>query len=91
MRDWDELDKCYLADFGIRERYRGRGFGSSFLEVVLGVIKEEGIRHISLTVDTRNDAAIKLYEKHGFKIISERHNLYGLGRDRYIMELAAQS
>jgi hypothetical protein len=25
--------------------------------------------------------------KHGFKIVDERRNLYGQGRDRYIMEL----
>lgn len=87
MRDWDELDKCYLADFGIREGYRGRGFGSSFLNVVLGVVKEEGFKRVRLTVDIHNSVAIRLYEKHGFRIVHERRNHYGLGRDRYIMEL----
>jgi len=87
MRDWDELDKCYLADFGIRERYRGRGMGSAFLKLVLDLVKEEGFRRVNLTVGTKNEAAIHVYRKHGFEIARERHNLYGLGMDRYIMEL----
>jgi ribosomal-protein-alanine N-acetyltransferase len=90
MRDWDELDKCYLADFGIRESYRGRGFGSSFLRHVLVAVQEDGLRRVSLTVDTHNDVAIRLYRKHGFKIATERRNHYGLGRDRYIMELEVE-
>lgn len=87
MRDWDELDKCYLADFGIREGYRGKGMGSAFLEMVLTLVREEGFRRVSLTVDTKNEPAIGMYRKHGFRIATERHNHYGLGRDRYIMEL----
>lgn len=88
MRDWDELDKCYLADFGIRADYRGRGLGSAFLAKVLELVKEEGFRRISLTVDTSNEPAIGLYTKHGFKIVRERRDLYGPGRHRYVMELA---
>lgn len=90
MRDWDELDKCYLADFGIREDYRGHGLGSAFLSMVLSLIKEEGFRRMSLTVDTTNVPAIALYKKHGFSIADERRDLYGLGKDRYIMELGVK-
>ena len=86
MRDWDELDKCYLADFGIREGYRGRGIGSSFLDLVLSAVMEEGFKKVSLTVDTKNETAIGLDQKHGFEIARERRNMYGLDRDRYIME-----
>jgi ribosomal-protein-alanine N-acetyltransferase len=87
MRDWDELDKCYLADFGIREDYRGKGLGSSFLRKVLELVREEGFSRISLTVDTANEPAIGLYRKHGFRIVQERRHLYGEGRHRYVMEL----
>jgi ribosomal-protein-alanine N-acetyltransferase len=87
MRDWDEVDKCYLADFGIRTDYRGKGLGSRFLKKVLELVREDGFSRMSLTVDTSNAPAIGLYKKHGFKIVDERRNLYGQGRDRYIMEL----
>ncbi len=86
MRDWDDLKKCYLADFGIKETYRGKGFGTYFLGVVLEEVRQEGFKTISLTVDINNPVAIHLYEKHGFRIVEERHNLYGEGRHRYIME-----
>lgn len=88
MRDWDELDKCYLADFGIRADYRGKGLGSTFLRKVLDLVREEGFSRISLTVDIANEPAIGLYKKHGFRIVQERHHLYGEGRHRYVMELA---
>jgi len=90
MRDWDELDKCYLADFGIREGYRGHGLGSSFLGMVLDMVREDGFRKMSLTVDDKNAAAIHLYKKHGFEISSERCSHHWLGRDLYIMELEVQ-
>lgn len=87
MRDWDELDKCYLADFGIKETHRGRGLGTYFLGVVLDEVRKAGFKRVSLTVDVENKVAIHLYEKYGFKIVEERRNLYGEGRDRYVMEL----
>ena len=51
------------------------------------MVREDGFSRMSLTVDTSNAPAIGLYKKHGFKIVDERRNLYGQGRDRYIMEL----
>lgn len=50
MRDWDYLDRCYLADFGIREGYRGQGMGSAFLRMVLELVKAEMFTRVSLTV-----------------------------------------
>lgn len=88
MRDWDEMDKCYLADFGIRADYRGQGLGSTFLRKVLEIVREKGFCRVSLTVDTSNKPAIGLYRKHGFSVVGERRHLYGEGRHRYVMEIA---
>jgi len=86
MRDWDDLKKCYLADFGIKETYRGKGLGTYFLRAVLDEVRRQRFKTISLTVDINNPVAIHLYQKHGFRIVEEKHNLYGEGRHRYIME-----
>jgi len=87
MRDWAEIQRCYLSDFGVKEGYRGRGLGSYFLAVVLEEVRLMDIHQVSLTVDVNNSAAIGLYRKFGFSIAEERKNLYGEGRDRYVMEL----
>ena len=87
MRDWADIQRCYLSDFGVKAGYRGRGLGSYFLGVVLEEVRLMGIHQVSLTVDVNNSAAIGLYRKFGFSIAEERKNLYGEGRDRYVMEL----
>jgi ribosomal-protein-alanine N-acetyltransferase len=87
MRDWADIQRCYLSDFGVKAGYRGRGLGSYFLGVVLEEVRLMGIHQVSLTVDVNNSAAMGLYRKFGFSIAEERTNLYGEGRDRYVMEL----
>lgn len=87
MRDWDDLRKCYLADFGIKETRRGMGLGKYFLGVVLKDVGEQGFKKVSLTVDVKNEVAIRLYRRFGFEVVEERRNLYGEGRHRYVMEV----
>ena len=87
MRDWDDPDRCYLSDFGVKEGYRGRGLGTYFLGAVLEEVRDMNLKSVSLTVDVNNEAAIGLYRKFGFEIVDERQNLYGEGRHRYLMDL----
>lgn len=52
----------------------------------MSIIKEDGFKEVSLTVDVTNTAAVKIYEKLGFVIKETRESEYGLGEDRYYME-----
>lgn len=88
MRNWEDIDKCYLYDFAISEEYQGKGFGYHFLIAVAKNIKEQGFKFMELTVDSKNKAAIKLYrDKIGFVIEGFRKDEYGKGHDRYKMIL----
>ncbi len=88
MRDWEDPDKCYLFDFAIEEQVRGQGLGTLFLLAVCESVREQGFRKMSLTVDTDNKPAVRLYsDKLGFDIEEYREDEYGRGRDRYIMVL----
>ncbi len=88
MRDWEDPDKCYLFDFAIAEGLRGQGLGTLFLLSVCESVREQGFRKMSLTVDTDNKPAVRLYsDKLGFDIEEYRQDEYGRGRDRYIMVL----
>ena len=57
-----------LQQFMIDERYQGRGYGSAALGLILDELRKEGrFDHVELCVKKADTAAIKLYEKYGFK------------------------
>ena len=57
---------------GILKDYRGQGIGSLFFEQLEKWAAENGISRMELTVECTNTAAIRLYEKSGFKIEGTR-------------------
>ena len=66
---WYELrtdGRCFIADFGIEESERRKGYGLSALKVLEECLKTEPIDRIVLHVFTSNQAARRLYEKAGF-------------------------
>ena len=40
---------------------------------------------MTLEVNKKNEIAINLYRKYGFKIVGDRKNYYGIDQDAYIM------
>ena len=54
---------------------RGRGFGDELLKALLARAREEGYEQVSLSVE-RNNPALKLYERHGFRTVREVGNTY---------------
>ncbi|NVM02249.1 MAG: GNAT family N-acetyltransferase [Candidatus Helarchaeota archaeon] len=65
----------YFGPIAVNEKWRNRKIGEKLMEESLNYIKKAGGGLIRLTVQKRNETAIKLYEKFRFKISS------------YIMEL----
>ncbi|NCC97636.1 MAG: GNAT family N-acetyltransferase [Synergistales bacterium] len=88
MRDWEDLEKCYLFDYAIAEDLQGQGLGYHFLDAIIRNLKDQDFTKMGLTVDTENAPAIRLYrDKIGFDVIGENKDEYGEGHHRYIMEL----
>lgn len=52
----------------VDEKYRGNRIGTSLLEYVKMIGKENGCTDMHLTVNEENKKAIQLYEKLGFKV-----------------------
>lgn len=69
---WLTNDKrrTYLHHFGIRQDYRRHGLAAKLLEYSLEVAVKDGYQ-IKLEVHKENEAAIKLYEKYGFKYLGD--------------------
>jgi ribosomal protein S18 acetylase RimI-like enzyme len=55
-----------MGGFGIISKFRGRGAGSWLVERLLDDARLRGETHMFLEVITQNEAAVRLYKKHGF-------------------------
>jgi ribosomal protein S18 acetylase RimI-like enzyme len=54
---------------------RGRGIGELMLSSLLERAKTDGYGQVSLSVE-RHNPALRLYEKHGFRVVREAGNAY---------------
>lgn len=69
-----ELERIY-----VQHQYQGRRFGEEMLFYVKAIAKSKKSSFIWLGVWSENKAAIRFYERHGFKIF-DSHDFY-LGND----------
>ena len=70
-------DVSYL---GLVPAVRGRGLGKGLVRFALARAAALGFRTLTLSVDVRNDPAVRLYRGHGFRVYD--------WRDVYLAELA---
>lgn len=68
----------YLSKFYLYKDQRGKGYASKMLDFVIKKTKEEGLHAIELNVN-RNNSAVQVYEKLGFRIIRQEKNDIGEG------------
>ena len=81
------LDECNIGNIVTHKGYRGRGFASVMMEILLSGLKNKGINKIFLEVEHDNEPAIALYEKFGFVRYGLRRDYYGQGKDAVLMSL----
>lgn len=67
-------DESYLSGFAMLLGYRGKGYGGQALQWIVKQEQSTGNR-ILLDVETKNDNALKLYERIGF-VQQERQDYY---------------
>ena len=72
-----------IGYLGLVPEARGRGWGKSLLRWAIAEAKRAGIRELGLSVDVRNEPAIRLYRDQFFRI-------YEL-QDLYLMRLAGKN
>ena len=70
------FEEAELYRIAVLPSYRRSGFGMRLMEDFLNSCPKE-VKKIFLEVRESNTAAVKLYEKSGFEIISRRKNYYG--------------
>lgn len=70
----NEMDLVTIQNIVVKKSERGKGFANILIEKALDMIDKD---RVLLEVNEKNYIAISLYEKHGFKKISERKKYYG--------------
>ncbi len=74
-----------LLTIAVLPDFRGQGIAQSMLVKLESWAKEVGATEVILEVDTKNEAAIRLYELVSYEKISTRANYYALGVDALVM------
>tara|TARA_B100001559_G_C16483694_1_gene614970 strand:+ start:217 stop:690 length:474 start_codon:yes stop_codon:yes gene_type:complete len=70
------LSEIEILKFGIMNKFRNKGFGYKFFELIIEHYKRKKIENIFLEVSKCNKFALGLYESLGFKAINVRKNYY---------------
>lgn len=58
---------AWLDSIELYEGFRGKGYGGQVLACIQDELSKQGIHSLSLHVSDRNEIALKLYKKSGFK------------------------
>ena len=70
---WLIADELHINTIAVSETLRGRGIGSRLMSEVLA---RTGVQRATLEVRRSNEAALRLYDKFGFKVTAVRERYY---------------
>jgi len=65
-------DTLEIKAVGVDKTYRKKGIGYKLLQFSEDLARKKNLKHLELSVLSRNNSAISLYESFGFKIISTK-------------------
>ena len=89
MNDYGHIDnETPSLAISLYKEYRGFGIGTALMKKILALLKENGYKQVSLSVQKANYAA-KLYLKVGFEIVRENEEEYIMVNYLYIKERAS--
>lgn len=80
------FEEACITNFAVDPSLRRKGVGSFLLNALMEQGRQQGIERFTLEVRVSNEAAIRLYEKYGFRSVGTRKNFYSFPKeDAYIM------
>jgi ribosomal-protein-alanine N-acetyltransferase len=85
LRRYGLARKGHIVSVAVLEEHRGSGLGTVLCEEAIAGMKQRGCSEVYLEVRVSNDAAVKLYEKLGFKTVATHRAYYRDGEDAYLM------
>lgn len=80
------VDVVEVMNIVVRKNCRRKGIGKKLLEEIIKLSKETNLDSLILEVNCKNEPAINLYKKNGFKRIGIRKKYYNNIDDAIIMK-----
>jgi ribosomal protein S18 acetylase RimI-like enzyme len=78
--------RAYIFGFRIRDVWRNRGIGSYLMRFVEGDLAERGFHYITLNVAKKNDDALRLYQRLGYKILGSNAGKWSYVDDQGVIQ-----
>jgi ribosomal-protein-alanine N-acetyltransferase len=72
----------HIESIGVLPKHRGKGIGTALTASALAYLTERGHTRVTLVVDVRNAAALKVYARLDFDEVGRRHTLVRRQRRR---------
>lgn len=69
-------DEAEILSIAVEKNRRGSGLGHGLLNLHLRRLAGEGVRTVFLEVDEKNQPALRLYRRAGFREVGRRPNYY---------------
>ena len=79
------LDEGYISNVAVSPEARRRGIGDALISELLLRAEEKALSFVTLEVRESNEAAIGLYQKHGFQKVGLRKKYYDLPKEDAIL------
>ena len=70
------MGEADMMNLAVAPAYRRQGIGNSLVTKLVDALKSKDVHCLTLEVRASNDAAIALYEKHGFQQVGRRPGYY---------------
>ena len=80
------IDIVEIMNIVVRKKFRRQGIGKKLLEELIKFAKNTNLEFMNLEVNSKNQPAIELYQKFGFKQIGIRKKYYNMVDDAIIMQ-----
>lgn len=79
------LDEGYISNVAVSPEYRRQGIADGIISGLCRICDELNLSFVTLEVRASNEAAISLYQKHGFEPVGRRKNYYELPKEDAIL------
>ncbi|HZZ42410.1 MAG TPA: GNAT family N-acetyltransferase [Tepidisphaeraceae bacterium] len=70
-----------IYSLAVASEFRGKGIGLKLLDAMVDSLAARGVRRVYLEVDAANEAAMRLYDRAGFRRLGSLPDYYGEGKD----------
>ncbi len=84
---WITEPNAEILNLLVQEPYRKQGIGGALVNHVVQLCQENAVQALTLEVNQSDEATIRFYENHGFKIIATRKQYYATGDNALLMML----